>query len=320
MRIVVLDGYTLNPGDLSWSELAALGDLVVHDRTPDAEIVDRCRGAAAVLTNKTPLSRETLDQLPELRYIGVLATGYNIVDVAAAHERGIVVTNVPEYGTHAVAQATFALILELANHVGHYSRRVREGAWVASPDWCFVDPGRVPLELAGLTLGVVGFGRIGSQVGRIGQALGMRVVAHDSADRNRQFPEIAFVDLDELAHIADVVTLHCPLTPENRGMVDARFLAQMKPTAFLVNTSRGPLVNDADLDAALRAGTIAGAALDVLTVEPPGADQPLLSAPNCILTPHIAWAAQAARRRLLSAATANLKGFLDGNLEQISTV
>lgn len=320
MRIVVLDGYTLNPGDLSWSEIADLGDLVVYDRTPEPEIVDRCRGTSAVLTNKTPLSRETLERLPDLRYIGVLATGYNIVDVDAARERGIVVTNVPEYGTHAVAQATFALILELANHVGHYSRRVREGAWSASPDWCFVDPGRVPLELAGLTLGVVGFGRIGSQVGRIGQALGMKVVAHDPSDRDRRFPEVAFVGLDELARVADVVTLHCPLTAENREMVDARFLARMKPTAFLVNTSRGPLVKDADLAAALRVGTIAGAALDVLTVEPPGPDQPLLSAPNCIVTPHISWVARAARRRLMSTVSKNLKGFLDGNLEQVSLV
>lgn len=320
MRIVVLDGYTLNPGDLDWGEVASLGELVVHDRTPEAEIVPRCEGAGTVLTNKTPLTRDTLARLPDLRYIGVLATGYNIVDVDAARERGIVVANVPEYGTYAVAQATFALILELANRVGHYDRRVREGAWAASPDWCFVDPGFVPIELAGLTLGVVGFGCIGSQVGRIGQALGMDVIAHDTVGRSDLFPDVPFVSLGELARCADVVTLHCPLTADNRRMIDARFLSEMKPSAFLINTSRGPLVDDADLAEALRTGAIAGAGLDVLPEEPPRADQPLLNAPNCVLTPHTAWAAKAARARLMRAAAANLKGFLDGHLEQVSTV
>jgi len=307
-RIVVLDGFTLNPGDLDWRELAALGELTVHERTGAAQVVERATGAEIVLTNKTPISAEAMAQLPGVRCIGVLATGHNVVDTAAAKGRGIPVCNVPGYGTASVAQHVWALLLELTQRAGHHAASVRDGRWSASPDFCYWD---FPLiELAGLTLGIVGYGEIGRAVARIGRAFGMEVVA--TTRTARPGTDVPLISLDELFARADVITLHCPLTPETQGMVNAARLASMKPTAFLINTSRGPLVVEADLAAALNAGKIAGTALDVLAVEPPSSDNPLLTARNCLITPHIAWATHAARARLMAVVVANVKAFLDG--------
>jgi glycerate dehydrogenase len=311
MRITILDGHTTNPGDLSWEPLERLGSLSVHDRTAAADIVARATAADVVLTNKTPLTRETIAALPQLECIGVLATGYNIVDVAAARERGIPVCNVPEYGTPNVAQATFALLLELTNRVGRHAELVRAGRWSSCPDFCFWEGELV--ELSGLTLGIVGYGRIGRAVATVGRAFGMRIVA---ARRGRgDDPEC--VDFDTLLRESDVVSLHCPLTPETREIIDATALAKMKPTAFLINTSRGPLVNEAALAAALNAGQIAGAGLDVLAVEPPPATNPLLAARNCVITPHVAWATREARRRLIACTAENLRAFVVGTPQNV---
>lgn len=308
MRIVVLDGYTLNPGDLSWGRLEALGDCTVYDRTLPHEVLGRARGADVLLTNKTVLDGTTLEALPDLRYIGVLATGVNVVDVAAARWRDIVVTNVPGYGTPSVAQATFALLLELTNQVGHHNQAVREGRWASSPDFCFWD--RPLVELSGRTMGIVGFGAIGQAVARIAQAFGMTVLVHTPTQRSAS--GVRFVALDMLLAESDVVSLHCPLTAATQRLINAERLDRMKPTAFLLNTSRGPLVDEAALAWALNEDRLAGAALDVLEAEPPSVDNPLLTAKNCILTPHIAWATLAARRRLLDAVVDNLQAFLDG--------
>ena len=309
MNIVILDAYTANPGDLSWDALAALGHLAVHDRTDDADIVARARGARIVLTNKTVLSRDVIAALPGLECICVLATGYNVVDVAAAKEHGVTVCNVPEYSTPNVAQAVFALILELTNRTGHHDRTVHEGRWAACEDFCYWDGDLV--ELAGLTLGIVGYGRIGQAVARVGRAFDMRILAHRRAAVGAvEGGEHA--SLDRLFAESDIVSLHCPLTPDTRELVNAARLSTMKRTAFLINTARGGLVNEADLAAALDAGTIAGAGLDVLTVEPPAASNPLLKAKNCVITPHIAWATRNARRRLIDATVANVRAFLDG--------
>jgi glycerate dehydrogenase len=307
-RIVVLDGFTLNPGDLDWHGLEALGEVTVHDRTPLAATVERASGASIVLTNKSHVSAATIERLPELRYIGVLATGYNVVDIAAAKARGIVVTNVPGYGAPAVAQHVFALLLELTQHAGHHAQAVREGRWSACPDFCFWDSPLV--ELAGRTLGIVGYGAIGQSVARIGVAFGMKVLASTRTPRGADGVE--FTSIDEVFRRADVVTLHCPLTLETQGLVNAARLVQMKCDAFLINTGRGPLVVERDLADALEAGRIAGAALDVLSVEPPPCDNPLLRAKNCLVTPHIAWAAQAARARLMAIAAGNVRAFLAG--------
>lgn len=311
MKLTVLDGHCLNPGDLDWSALRALAEVQVHDRTPAGDVVQRARGSELVLTNKTPLTASTLEQLPDLRYIGVLATGYNIVDVEAARRAGIVVTNIPTYGTMSVAQHAIALLLELAVHAGAHSDDARAGGWAASPDWCYwLHP---LVELAGKTLGVVGFGRIGRATARIGDALGMRIVAHDTQQTAPPAYEgFAWAGLEDLLATADAVTLHCPLTPDNQGMMNAARLRLMKPTAFLVNTSRGPLVVDQDLADALNEGVIAGAALDVLSVEPPAADNPLFQARNCIITPHNAWATKEARARLMDIAVENVRAFLAG--------
>ncbi len=310
MKIVVLDAYTSNPGDLSWAPLTSLGPCELFDRTPPELVVARARDAQIVLTNKAVLDAQAIESLPKLQYIGVLATGYNIVDVGAARRRGIPVCNVPEYGTASVAQATFALLLELTNHVGHHAQTVRHGRWSASPDFCYWDTPLV--ELAGLTLGIVGLGRIGRAVARIGQAFGMEVQAFDCAVAEGAVPGVRMVSLETLFATSDVVTLHCPLTAENRGMVHAARLAQMKPGAMLLNTARGGLVVEADLARALEAGRLAGAGLDVLSVEPPPPDHPLLRAPNCIITPHVAWATRAARARLIQAAADNVRAFLAG--------
>jgi glycerate dehydrogenase len=308
-RLVVLDGFTLNPGDLDWSPLAALAPLTIHERTPPAEIPERAQSAQMLLTNKTPLTRAVIEALPDLRYIGVLATGYNVVDTAAAKERGILVTNVPGYGTTAVAQHVFALLLELTQHTGLHSDTVRAGEWSRSVDWCYW---RTPLvELAGLTMGIAGYGAIGQAVARIARAFGMNILASVRTPRTAE-EGVEFVSMDDLFRRADVVSLHCPLTPETQGLVNASRLATMKPSAFLINTGRGPLVVEAELAEALRAGRIAGAAADVLSTEPPAADNPLLTAPNCLITPHLAWATRASRQRLMDAVVENVRAFLTG--------
>lgn len=314
MKIVVLDGYALNPGDLSWEGLNALGECVVYERTPLDKIVERAAGAWAVLTNKTVLSAATLAALSELRYVGVLATGYNVVDVEAAARQGIAVTNVPAYGAASVAQLVFALLLEMCSQVGHHARLVREGAWTRSLDFAFWD--RPLIELEGLTLGIVGFGDIGRKVAALGRAFGMELLVHTRHPEKYRGQgagtDVAFVELDDLFARADVVSLHCPLTPDTERLVDARWLALMKATARLINTGRGALVDEAALAAALNGGRLAGAGLDVLSQEPPPADNPLLQARNCFITPHVAWATGAARSRLLAGAVANLHDFLTG--------
>jgi len=312
-RIVVLDGHTLNPGDLDWRGVEALGSLTVHERSNADEIVARAAGADIIFTNKTPLNAATIAALPALRCIVVLATGYNVVDTAAARARGIPVCNVPGYGTVSVAQHVFALLLELAQQTGHHARTVREGKWSACPDFCYWD---FPLiELAGRTLGIVGYGSIGEAVARIGIAFGMKIIA--STRRPRSAEGVEFISSDAIFRRADVVTLHCPLTDETRGLVNAARLATMKPGAFLINTGRGPLVVEQELADALNAGRIAGAALDVLSVEPPRRDNPLLAAKNCIITPHIAWATHSSRSRLMDVAVANLRAFLDGKPQNV---
>lgn len=307
-RIVVLDGHTLNPGDLDWGPLAALGPLEVHEWTAPAAVAARIRGADIVFTNKTPLTADVLAGATGLRFIGVLATGYNVVDVAAAAAAGIRVANVPGYGTAAVAQHVFALLLDLTNHVALEGAAVAAGDWTRSRDFCFL---RRPIaDLEGRTLGVVGWGEIGRAVGRIGAAFGMRVIA--SARTPKSDPAAEFVGIDELFSRADVVSLHCPLTEATRGLVSAAMLARMKPTACLINTARGPLVDEAALAEALRKGVIAGAGLDVVCVEPMRPDCPLLGAPRCVITPHVAWASPDARRRLMDETVANLRAFLSG--------
>lgn len=315
VRIVVLDGYTLNPGDNPWDEVAGLGSLAVHDRTPGESIVERARDAEIVLTNKTPLSASTLALLPRLRFVGVLATGYNIVDVAAATARRVVVSNVPEYGTDSVAQHVFALLLELCHQVGRHDEAVRAGEWCRSPDFSFWKS--APIELVGRVMGIVGFGRIGRRVAELARAFGMEVIVSSHAPRSTPAPEPRGgprrAPIEDLLAQADVVTLHCPLTPENAALVNGSFIALMKRTAFFINTARGGLVDEVALGEALRAGRIAGAALDVVSVEPMRPDNPLLGAPNCIITPHVAWASLAARRRLMSATAANIRAFLAGH-------
>jgi glycerate dehydrogenase len=310
MKLVVLDGYTLNPGDLDWAPLAALGDLQVFDRTAPAEILARAGDAEIVLTNKVVLDAATLAALPRLRYIGVLATGYNVVDLEAARARGIPVTNVPGYSTPSVAQLTFALLLELTHHVGAHSEGVRAGHWSRSPDFCYWETPLV--ELAGRTFGVVGFGQVGRAVARLAEAFEMRVLVHTRTPPEPPPPNLRFTDLDTLLGESDVVSLHCPLTPETKHLINAQRLARMKPGAFLLNAARGPLVDEAALAEALNSGRLAGAGLDVLSTEPPPADNPLLRARHCIITPHLGWATRAARERLLRQAAENVRAFLAG--------
>ncbi len=313
MHIVVLDGHTLNPGDNPWTELEPLGSLTVHDRTPPDQIVARAKEAAIVVTNKTPISSATLAELPGLKCIAVLATGYNVVDVAAAALRGIPVCNVPTYGTQSVAQHTFALILELCHQVGRHDRSARDGDWTRSPDWCYW---KSPLvELDGKVLGLIGSGRIGRAVGRIGQAFGMEVWTTPGRSSASNPPEGWRVkEREEIFRQADVVSLHCPQTQDNLGFVNGALLAQMKPSAFLINTARGSLITEFDLAQALAAGKLAGAALDVVSAEPIRPDNPLLNAKNCILTPHIAWSSLPARERLMKVTAANIRGFLQGEV------
>lgn len=313
MKIVILDAHTANPGDLDWNAVTRLGSCEIHERTPAAEVVARARGADALLTNKTPIDAAAIAQLPNLRYIGVLATGYNIVDVEAAKARGIPVCNVPEYGTENVAQAVFALILELTNRTGHHAATVREGRWSASKDFCYWDGALV--ELSGLTLGVIGYGRIGQAVARIGRAFGMKILA---CRRGVTHADPENTDLDTLLRSSDVVSLHCPLTPETKGMINAQRLSAMKPGAFLINTARGGLIQEADLAEALNTGRLAGAGLDVLSVEPPSGGNPLIGAKNCFITPHIAWATKAARARLIDVTAGNLAAFLNGQPRNVT--
>jgi glycerate dehydrogenase len=309
MNIVVLDGYTLNPGDLSWDALRELGSCEIYDRSAPDEIVPRSTSAEIVLTNKVKLNGEYMSSVPTLKYIGVTATGYNIVDVAAARERKVIVTNVPTYGTQSVAQMTFALLLELTQHVGHHAQTVREGRWTRSPDFCYWD---YPLiELDGLTLGIIGFGRIGKMVGQLAEAFGMKVLTY-----SRKQP---VAEMETLFRRSDIISLHCPLTPQTEHLVNEKRLAWMKPTAFLLNTSRGPLIDESALAKALNEGRIAGAGLDVLAVEPPTADNPLLRAKNCLITPHIAWATRAARSRLMEAVVENVRAFLAGESKNVVT-
>lgn len=314
MKIVVLDGYTLNPGDLSWSPLEALGECAVYDRTPAPEVPRRAADAEIVLTNKVVLSRELLDALPRARYVGVLATGYDIVDVAAARERGIPVTHVPVYGTRSVVQMVFAHVLNLTQRVAHHAETVRRGRWAACEDFCYWD---FPLvELDGQTMGLVGLGRIGRATAALAGAFGMTVLACDV--RTDDPPAgVRLVPLDEVFRSGDVVSLHCPLTAETERLVDARRLSLMKPNALLINTARGLLVDEQALADALNAGQIAGAGLDVLSTEPPAPDNPLLHADNCFITPHVAWATRSARHRLLETAVANVRAFLDGRPQNV---
>ena len=311
MNIVVLDGYTLNPGDLSWSDLEALGPCTLHDRTPVKDIVSRAKDAHVVITNKAPLTRETIEALPTLQYIGVTATGYNIVDTASAKKHSITVTNVPAYSTDSVAQVAFSHLLNLTHHVSEHAQAVQQDAWCKSPDFCFWN---FPLiELAGQTMGIIGFGRTGRATAQVALAMGMKVVFYNTSIQI-DIPEgVTPVSLDRLLSESDVVSLHCPLTEHNAGMINRNTLAQMKPSAFLINTSRGPLIHEQDLADALNAGGIAGAGLDVLSSEPPEKDNPLLHAKNCYITPHIAWASEAARKRLMDCTVENVRAFQEGH-------
>ncbi len=315
--LVILDGHTLNPGDLDWGPLQQLVDSCqIYPRTAIEDIVDRAEHAEMVLTNKTPLSIETIHRLPKLRYIGVLATGYNIVDIQAAKARSIPVTNIPAYGTRSVAQMTMALLLELTQRVGAHSESVMRGDWMRCPDFCYWQ--HPLIELEGLTMGIIGFGRIGQAVASMARAFGMKVqsVARDSINQE-EHPEVDWVEFDELIATSDVISLHCPLTPETQYLINEARLRRMKSSAFLLNTSRGPLVDERALADALMDGKIAGAGIDVMEVEPPRSESLLYQAPNCLITPHIAWATSAARKRLLQMAVTNLKGYLDGSLKNV---
>ncbi len=315
MKIVVLDGYTLNPGDLSWASLEAMGETVIYDRTSltdHREIIQRIGDADAVLTNKTPLPKEVLEFCSSVKYIGVLATGYNVVDVDYAKKKGIIVTNIPTYGTAAVGQFAIGLLLEICHHIGHHSQAVHDGRWENNPDWCFWD---YPLiELDGKTMGIIGYGRIGQATGRIAQALGMRVLAFD-AHKNPELESASckYVELDELLANSDVIALHCPLFPATEGIINKDNIAKMKDGVIILNISRGPLVVEQDLAFALNHGKFAAAGLDVVSTEPIKGDNPLLKAKNCFITPHISWAPKESRKRLLDIAVNNLREFADGN-------
>ena len=314
MKMTVLDGYAENPGDLSWEPLARLGELTVFDRTdPEdpAEIIARIGSAEIVFTNKTPITREILDACPSVRYIGVLATGYNVVDIKAAGERGIPVTNIPGYGTMAVAQFAIGLLLALCGHMGEHGRAVRDGRWESCPDYCFWD---YPLiELAGKTMGIIGFGRIGRQTGRIARALGMEVLACNPSQCEEGRAIGTYVDLDTLLARSDVISLHCPQTPSTVGMIHRETIAKMKDGVILINNSRGGLVVEQDLADALNAEKIAAAGLDVVSQEPIRGDNPLLRAKNCLITPHISWAPRESRQRIMDMAAENLRAFLAGS-------
>jgi glycerate dehydrogenase len=315
MKIVVLDGHTLNPGDLTWKDLEALGECIIYDRTAAEDTASRAAGAEIVLTNKTVLSWKIIEELDDLQYISVLATGYNVVDVDAARYHSIPVSNVPTYGTESVAQMVFAHLLNLIQNIGHHARTVNEGRWSKCPDFCYWD---TPLiELHGLTMGIVGFGRIGQATARLAQAFGMKVIAYDITSSSGKHEGCEMVKLEDIFRNADVVSLHCPLTPDTANLINKQRLALMKPTTFLINTSRGPLVDEQALADALNGERLAGAGLDVLSIEPATKHNPLLTAKNCYITPHIAWATQAARKRLLQVAVDNVASFLAGKPQNV---
>lgn len=310
MKIVILDGYSANPGDLSWKELEQMGEVTVYDRTSPSETIQRAADADIVLTNKVVLNGEKIAQLPRLKYIGVLATGYNVVDIEAAHQRGIIVTNVPAYSTESVAQMVFAHLLTVTNRTEHYAIQNRKGRWSSNPDFCYWDFPH--MELAGKTFGIVGLGNIGRRVAEIALAFGMKVIAMTSKSQDQLPAGIEKADLQTLLSSADVLSLHCPLTDKTRHLINADTLRQMKPTAILINTGRGPLIDDQAVADALHEGRLGAFCADVLTTEPPSGDNPLLSQPNAFITPHIAWASTEARIRLLQIAIANVKAFVSG--------
>lgn len=310
MKIVVLDGYTENPGDLSWGGFEAIGETVVYDRTPEDQIVERIGEAEIVIINKTPITRATLEACPGIKYIGVLATGYNVVDTDAARERGIPVCNIPSYGTASVGQFAIALLLEICHHIGAHSDSVHNGDWERSADWCYWN--HPLIELDGKTMGIIGFGRIGQATGRIAKALGMKVVAYDAHPSDAGRALAGYVELDTLLATSDVIALHCPLFPETQGIIDRAVIAKMKDGVIILNNSRGPLIVEQDLADALDSGKVAAAGLDVVSTEPIRGDNPLLKAKNCIITPHISWAAREPRQRIMDMAVENLKAFLGG--------
>lgn len=317
MKIVILDGYTENPGDLSWAQLEALGELTVYDRTPsdEDEIIRRIGDAEIVMTNKTPLTEKVLNACTNIKYITVLATGYNVVDTACARAKGIPVSNVPTYGTAAVGQFAIALLLEICHHVAHHSQAVHEGRWEACPDWCFWD---YPLiELAGKTIGIIGFGRIGQQTGRIAKAMGMTVLASGSrpTDSGREIAQ--YVELDELFARSDVIALHCPLFPNTKGIINKDSIAKMKDGVIIINNSRGQMVVEQDLADALNSGKVACAGLDVVSTEPIRADNPLLKAKNCIITPHMSWGSRSSRQRIMDCTVENVRAFLAGQPQNV---
>lgn len=313
MKLVVLDGYTENPGDLSWGALETLGELTVYDRsslTDEQEIIDRIGGADIVLTNKTPITAAVLNACPKLKFISVLATGYNVVDCACAQEKGIPVSNVPTYGTASVGQFAIALLLEICHHIGHHNQSVHKGDWEKCQDWCYWD---YPLiELEGKTMGIIGFGRIGQTTGKIAKALGMEILAYDNFPNNPGRSIASYVTLDELLARSDVIAVHCPLFPETQGIINKDTIAKMKDGVILINNSRGPLVVEQDLADALNSGKVAAAGLDVVSTEPILGDNPLLSAQNCIITPHISWAPRESRQRIMDCSVSNVKAFLTG--------
>ena len=316
-KAIILDAYTLNPGDLNWGPLTELANFTIYERTSFSTndiqlIIERSKEAEIILTNKTPITKEVIKELPKLKYIGVLATGYDVVDTHAANERNIVVTNIPAYGTNTVAQMTFSLLLELTNHVGLHYHAVKQGEWTSNQDWCFF---RKPLlELTGKTLGIIGYGRIGQATSKIAQAFGMNVIASKrTPNKDQESNQVKFASLDELYAKSDVISLHCPLTEENKGMINKDSIQKMKDGVLIINTARGALIQEADLAEALNNGKVGGAAVDVVSSEPIRENNPLLHAKNCIITPHIAWATKEARQRLLEIAVDNVKSFLTGN-------
>ncbi len=312
MRIVVLDGYGLNPGDLSWDAMKELGDLTVYDRTSPSELLQRATEADVLITNKTVITKDDLQKLPAVKYIGVLATGYNIVDIEAAKEKGIVVTNIPAYSTKSVAQMVFAHILNITQRVGHYAHANKNGRWDQNPDFCYWDTNLI--ELDGKSIGIIGLGNTGYATSQIALSFGMKVYAYTSKHQFQLPVGIHKLELDELFKTCDIISLHCPLTPSTEEIVNKERLALMKPTAIIINTGRGPLINEQDLADALNEGKIAAAGVDVLSTEPPKADNPLLKAKNCFITPHIAWATKEARVRLMDIAVNNLKSFKQGKV------
>ena len=319
MKIVVLDGYTLNPGDISWNGLEKIGETVIYDRTPKDKIVERIDDAEIVFTNKTPISRDTMQKCESIRYIGVLATGYDVVDIEAAKEMKITVTNIPTYGTNAVSQFAIALLLELCHHIGEHSSSVMRGEWASCEDWCYW---KYPLiELAGKTMGIIGFGRIGQSTGRIAQALGMKVLAYD-IHRNQELESetCKYVELDELFKNSDVICLHSPLMPSTQGIINKDNIAKMKDGVMIINNSRGQLIVEEDLRDALNSGKVAGAACDVVSAEPIKADNPLLQAKNIIITPHISWVSKESRQRLMDIAVDNLTRFLAGHSKNVVNI